>query len=231
MLSRTHDLQPGTGRVAERAGTKWMGNDGAIPVKSEHHQGIRDLAPGLTPVAFAPMGWWARRDAGAPSGWHPEILSPYEPSSEALLRGFVTRVPGTLVFVRCTTAVAQPAHHAGAANVISLAVTLGRLAPVSQRNRRGGRTDFAANLASSETISVRAESQFSSIASYWSGRHDFATAVTSAPIANDATRPARMKFAGVRLIGLMHKPVVLCLSYLVDKGVLTGLRYGLLSGP
>jgi putative glutamine amidotransferase len=73
--------------------SKWMGVHGTIPVNSEHHQGIRDLAPSLTPVAVSPDGLVEAFEA--PSRhlvgvqWHPEILWPYEETSAALLQGFV----------------------------------------------------------------------------------------------------------------------------------------------
>ncbi|GAA3671433.1 gamma-glutamyl-gamma-aminobutyrate hydrolase family protein [Nocardioides ginsengisoli] len=77
----------------------WMGGAGTVAVNSEHHQGIRDLAPVLRPVAVAPDGLVEaaemadRRLVGVQ--WHPEILWPNEPTSLGLLTGFVAacRVP------------------------------------------------------------------------------------------------------------------------------------------
>jgi putative glutamine amidotransferase len=81
------EVEPGTLLAA------WLGDAGTIAVNSEHHQGIRDLAPGLTAVAHAPDGLVEavqapeRRLVGVQ--WHPEILWPNEPSSLDLLVGFV----------------------------------------------------------------------------------------------------------------------------------------------
>ena len=81
------DVMPGT------LLSKWMGVDGIIPVNSEHHQGIRDLAPGLSAVAFSRDGLVEAFEAPAKQlvgvQWHPEVLWPYEETSAALLRGFV----------------------------------------------------------------------------------------------------------------------------------------------
>lgn len=57
--------------------------DGELPVNSMHHQGIKALAPGLFPVAYAPDGLIEGVEANspAPSGflvgvqWHPEELA------------------------------------------------------------------------------------------------------------------------------------------------------------
>jgi len=90
LVRPTHDVEVEAGTLL----SKWLGTDGVIPVNSEHHQGLRDLAPELTAVAHAPDGVVeavesvGHRLVGVQ--WHPEILWPYEPSSEALLRGFAT---------------------------------------------------------------------------------------------------------------------------------------------
>lgn len=71
----------------------WMGCDGTVSVNSEHHQGVRDLAPSLARAAVAPDGLLEafelaeRRLVGVQ--WHPEVLWPYEKTSADLLRGFV----------------------------------------------------------------------------------------------------------------------------------------------
>ena len=88
LASPAHDVEVEAGSLL----SKWLGRDGTIPVNSEHHQGLRDVAPGLTPVAHASDGvvealeWPERRLVGVQ--WHPEILWPYEGSSADLLSGF-----------------------------------------------------------------------------------------------------------------------------------------------
>lgn len=73
--------------------SKWIGADGSIPVNSEHHQGVRELAGDLTPTAFSSDGLVEgveireRKLVGVQ--WHPEISWPYDERSAALLRGFV----------------------------------------------------------------------------------------------------------------------------------------------
>ncbi len=64
-------------------------------VNSLHHQGIRDLAPGLRAVAHAPDGLIEGVEAlGYPFAigvqWHPENLYPTDPAMLALFRGLVT---------------------------------------------------------------------------------------------------------------------------------------------
>ena len=83
--------------VEVKAGTllsKWMGSDGVIPVNSEHHQGVRDLAPDLTAVAFSSDGLVEAVESAENHlvgvQWHPEILWPYEPNSASLLGGYVS---------------------------------------------------------------------------------------------------------------------------------------------
>ena len=90
LIRPAHDVEVEAGTLL----SKWLGTDGVIPVNSEHHQGLRDLAPELTAVAHAADGVIEavesvdHRLVGVQ--WHPEILWPYEPSSAALLRGFAT---------------------------------------------------------------------------------------------------------------------------------------------
>lgn len=73
---------------------KWMGADGPIPVNSEHHQGISELAPDLVPVAWATDGLVEGAESAEHNlvgvQWHPEVLWPYEGTSFDLLRGFVS---------------------------------------------------------------------------------------------------------------------------------------------
>jgi putative glutamine amidotransferase len=83
--------------VEATAGTllaKWMGSDGPVPVNSEHHQGLCELAPDLSAVAFSPDGLVEAVESVEKQlvgvQWHPEILWPYEPHSASLLRGFVS---------------------------------------------------------------------------------------------------------------------------------------------
>lgn len=72
---------------------KWLGRDGLVAVNSEHHQGIRDLAPPLRAVASAPddlvegVELAERQVVGVQ--WHPEILWAEEATSLDLLAGFV----------------------------------------------------------------------------------------------------------------------------------------------
>jgi putative glutamine amidotransferase len=69
--------------------------NGGVRVNSRHHQAIRDLAPGLAPVAWAPDGvlevaewtdhdWWLRGVQ-----WHPEDIL-YLPLQRKLWQQFVT---------------------------------------------------------------------------------------------------------------------------------------------
>lgn len=66
-----------------------------VPVNSLHHQGIRDLASDLVPVAYAPDG--LIEGVEAPSRpfvvgvqWHPENLVGDDPAMLALFRSFVS---------------------------------------------------------------------------------------------------------------------------------------------
>ena len=65
-----------------------------VPVNSMHHQGIKALAPGLTPVATAPDG--LIEAAESPNGsfvvgvqWHPEAFDASDPHTAPLFRHFV----------------------------------------------------------------------------------------------------------------------------------------------
>lgn len=65
-----------------------------LPVNSLHHQGIKDLAPGITPTAYAPDGLIEGIEIdGYPFGlavqWHPENLQMHEPM-RLLFQAFVT---------------------------------------------------------------------------------------------------------------------------------------------
>lgn len=65
-----------------------------IGVNSLHHQGIRDLAPGLVPVAFAPDGLIEAVEAAdrpfmVGVQWHPENLAVDDPAMLALFQNFV----------------------------------------------------------------------------------------------------------------------------------------------
>ncbi len=67
---------------------------GEAKVNSLHHQGIRDLAPGLKAAAYAPDGLIESVEAdGHPFAvgvqWHPENLIADEPEMLALFRGLV----------------------------------------------------------------------------------------------------------------------------------------------
>jgi putative glutamine amidotransferase len=85
-----HDVDVAAGTLL----AKWMGSDGRIPVNSEHHQGICELAPSLTAVASSPDGLVEAAESVENHlvgvQWHPEILWPYEPHSASLLRGYVS---------------------------------------------------------------------------------------------------------------------------------------------
>jgi len=67
--------------------------DAIVTVNSLHHQGVRNLAPGLKPAAFAPDGIIeAFEITGHPFGlavqWHPENLQEHE-NMRDLFRIFV----------------------------------------------------------------------------------------------------------------------------------------------
>lgn len=71
----------------------WMGQHGRVPVNTQHHQGMREIAPGLTETAWTSDGLVEgyecveRRLVGVQ--WHPEMLWEAEQSAAALMAGFV----------------------------------------------------------------------------------------------------------------------------------------------
>jgi putative glutamine amidotransferase len=88
-----HPVQVGTGsRLAEIVGTSTM------EVNSTHHQAIKELVPGLRPVAYAPdelIEAVEMNDYGFGLGvqWHPERLVAHAPML-ALFRAFVEAAEG-----------------------------------------------------------------------------------------------------------------------------------------
>ncbi len=84
----------GDSRLAEA-----LGSNGAIGVNSLHHQGIRTLAPGLVPVAWAPDGLveaieYPDHPFALGVQWHPENLLQVEPQMRRLFRAFVQAAGG-----------------------------------------------------------------------------------------------------------------------------------------
>ena len=76
--------------LADHPTARLLGDDRAIMVNSFHHQGIRDLAPGLIPLGTAPDGLIEAITVdgeGFSLGvqWHPELMFRRDPSH---LRGF-----------------------------------------------------------------------------------------------------------------------------------------------
>lgn len=70
-----------------------LGVSGDVPVNSLHHQGIRNLANGLKPTAFAPDGLIEAfelpdRPFALAVQWHPEWLQAHPPM-QALFRAFI----------------------------------------------------------------------------------------------------------------------------------------------
>lgn len=94
LLSTAHrvEVTPGT-RLAD-----WLGTDGPIPVNSQHHQGIRDLAPGLVATARAEDGlieaYEASEQAVTGVQWHPEIDWEVNEMSRRVLDGFIAECGG-----------------------------------------------------------------------------------------------------------------------------------------
>ena len=83
-------------RVDVVAGSRiagWLGRDGAISVNSQHHQGIRDLAPGFVATATADDGlieaYEANHQAVTAVQWHPEVNWPHDELARRLLNGFI----------------------------------------------------------------------------------------------------------------------------------------------
>lgn len=71
-----------------------LGKD-RLMVNSHHHQAVKELAPGLTPMAVAPDGIIEAVESTASEGflwavqWHPELLFRKDAGSLALFRHFV----------------------------------------------------------------------------------------------------------------------------------------------
>lgn len=86
-----------------------LGQAGVISVNSQHHQGIRDLAPVLTPNAFSADGLIEGFEIAGESligvQWHPEVLWPTAGHALDLLASFVAK---------CTPKI--PTHLEGACN-------------------------------------------------------------------------------------------------------------------
>lgn len=70
----------------------WLGEGGSIAVNSQHHQGIRTLAPGFVATARADDGLIEAYEAAeqplSAVQWHPEIDWPDNKASRRLLEGF-----------------------------------------------------------------------------------------------------------------------------------------------
>jgi len=86
----------------------WMGIYGIVPVNSQHHQGIKTLAPSARAVAYTDDGlveaFEIASDRLVAVQWHPEVLWRNEPHALELLRSFVTgkmsaRKPGPTALV------------------------------------------------------------------------------------------------------------------------------------
>lgn len=86
-ISHRVDVVPGS-RLAG-----WLGQDGPISVNSQHHQGVRDLAPGFVPTAVADDGLIEAYEATYPPvtgvQWHPEVNWSRDELAMRLLRGFI----------------------------------------------------------------------------------------------------------------------------------------------
>ncbi len=83
-------------RVTVASGSRLDALVGAAPleVNSMHHQGVKDLAPGLVPTAVAPDGLIEALESPASRfllgvQWHPESLTDRDPRMHRLLAGFV----------------------------------------------------------------------------------------------------------------------------------------------
>ena len=69
--------------------------DGVVPVNSMHHQAIKDLAPNLTPTAYAPDGIIEGVEGAGGSylvavQWHPEELTESQPGMARLFTTFAS---------------------------------------------------------------------------------------------------------------------------------------------
>jgi putative glutamine amidotransferase len=83
-------------RVDVVAGSRvagWLGQHGPISVNSQHHQGIRELAPAFVATATADDGlveaYEATGQAVTGVQWHPEVNWPRDELAQRLLRGFI----------------------------------------------------------------------------------------------------------------------------------------------
>ncbi|MDX2193825.1 MAG: gamma-glutamyl-gamma-aminobutyrate hydrolase family protein [Gemmatimonadales bacterium] len=74
---------------------RWFGNADRIPVNSMHHQAIRELAPGLAPVATSPDGLVEAVELDRPGTWivavqwHPESFEPSDPRTRGVFEAFL----------------------------------------------------------------------------------------------------------------------------------------------
>jgi putative glutamine amidotransferase len=89
LLSFAHSVDVAAG---SRLAT-WLNQDGELSVNSQHHQGVRRLAPGFTATAWASDGlieaYEALEQPFTAIQWHPEIDWSGSEMSQRLLRGFV----------------------------------------------------------------------------------------------------------------------------------------------
>jgi putative glutamine amidotransferase len=71
----------------------WLGHGGPISVNSQHHQGVRDLAPGFVVTATAEDGlieaYEATDQPVTAVQWHPEVNWPGSAPARRLLSGFI----------------------------------------------------------------------------------------------------------------------------------------------
>jgi putative glutamine amidotransferase len=74
--------------------SRWTGVSGALAVNSQHHQGIRDLAPGFVVTARATdglvEGYESLDGRFTAVQWHPEVNWSVCPVSRRLLEGFLS---------------------------------------------------------------------------------------------------------------------------------------------
>lgn len=90
-IPRTHLAHPV--RIEEDSQISKIFGEPILQVNSLHHQGIKDLAPGLKPVAYSPDGLVEAVELpGHPFGyavqWHPEWLTDQQPTRN-LFKAFV----------------------------------------------------------------------------------------------------------------------------------------------
>jgi putative glutamine amidotransferase len=95
-LPRTHLAHPV--RVEEGSRIAQIFGEPILQVNSLHHQGIKDLAPGLKPVAYAPDGLieaveLPEHPFGFAVQWHPEWLTDQQ-STRNLFKAFVEASKG-----------------------------------------------------------------------------------------------------------------------------------------